>query len=131
MTKKEPEAEAVYTPPASQVQLEAFLERDKAQLEASESGEAQDLPEPYQNPNVTRTDLVARDYGTSEEDRAGFVNVDPMYQNFASETDKALLPTEGPEAENFRRAGFETPVAEESDSPARSRRSTPPPTPGE
>jgi len=135
------EKEAVYERPATQDNLEAFYEREKVAAEAGEEG--LDLPQPYQVPSVTRTDLEPR-FEVSDEDRRAFVGVDEMYQNYASDTDKPLIPDEGPEAENWKRVLGEIEEHPETDpgevqegesaepkKSVKASRQAPPPPPGE
>ena len=78
MVKKKEEAQ--YAPPASQV----------------------DLAERLESGNASHRVLSTADIAVQEprpEDVEGYVNVDPIYQNYANETEKPLQGDGGPEGQ--------------------------------
>jgi hypothetical protein len=78
---------AEYTQPATKDNLQEFYDRESGKEKEPDEGRVfQEL---------------------SDEDKKAYVGVDPIYQNYASDTDKPLLPEEGPEAETFKRAAEE------------------------
>lgn len=78
--------EAVYEKPTSQLDLEARQADDyESPLRVAATGEPGDTP----------------------FDNAGYIGVDPVYQNAANETERPMRQTEGPEAQVIKDAGHE------------------------
>ncbi len=78
--------EAVYEKPTSQLDLEARRADDyESPLKVAATGEPGDTP----------------------FDNAGYIGVDPVYQNAANETERPMRQTEGVEADVIKDAGHE------------------------
>lgn len=83
--------EAQYAPPNSQLDLEARQERGNASDKVlSTSDEA---AERAADAEVEE----GRDFRVEGNDTSAYVNTDPVYQNYASDTEKPLGAEDGPE----------------------------------
>jgi len=78
---------------------EAVFEKSTAQLDL-EARQADDYESPLK---VAATG----EPGDTPFDNAGYIGVDPVYQNAANETERPLRQTEGPEAQIIKDAGHE------------------------
>lgn len=122
MVKKKDEP--VYEKPASQVDLEARIANGNASNQVvidsneyrrrKESGELEDV--------------AGRDFTVEGNDTSGYVGVDPIYQNYANETEAPMKADEGAEATVFEQAASEgdivVAVAEEIGSDSKASRDT-------
>ena len=81
---------AVYTKPNSQVDLENRLANDNVSSRVLVTSDS------YRE---LADDGKARDFSVEDNDLSNYVGTDPIYQSYAVDTDKALLPDEGVERE--------------------------------
>lgn len=88
MTKSETD-EVEYTKPTSQLDLEARQENGNASFKVLSTSD--------QAPKPGDEDEDARSYVVEDNDLDGYLNVDPIYMNYASDTEQPLLAEEGPE----------------------------------
>lgn len=86
-TKKK--EEAVYAPPASQVDLEARL------ANGNRSDRVLSTADSY----VPDTSLEGRSFKVEDNDTDAYLNTDPIYQNYANETEKPEFAEDGPESQ--------------------------------
>ena len=90
MADEKDEGEANYELPASQVDLQARLENGNKSDRILSTADIYEAPEDDEN---------ARDYRVEGNDTENYLNVDPMYQNYANDTEAPHLSEEGPEAD--------------------------------
>lgn len=88
---KEKQNQPQYAPPASQVDLEARL------ANGNQSGNILSTADSY--PEAVEGDENAREFVVEGNETDDYINVDPIYQNYANETEAPYRATEGPEAD--------------------------------
>lgn len=88
------EKKARYSKPASQVDLERRQENGNASPLTAPTADESTVP--------LREDTGGRDFRVEDNDISNYRGVDPIYQNYANDTEKPLRAEEGAEAEVFK-----------------------------
>lgn len=109
---------ANYEKPRTQVDLEARLENGNASSKVLSTAD---------NAPQAEDDGNGRDYRVEGNETDAYLNVDPMYQNYANDTEAPHLSEEGPEADledQLRGEGENEDQPDEGDKPADPAKST-------